>query len=93
MIAVLVDHIGEPVFGLQLVFFATQSATTPGNLLPDENAQTVAQAEDYRRLLVVAQSDEVDTHLLHHQHLLTDLGCVHRGSYSCMVFVPVGTPK
>ncbi len=60
----LVDHVPEHVAALLLVAFAGHAATAPGNLLPDQQPQLIAQIEHQRRLLIMAQAHKICAHFL-----------------------------
>ena len=64
VVAVLVDHRASMSRACWLVALAAEAAAAPGDLLPDQQAQLVAQVQRQARLLVVAEPDEVGAHLL-----------------------------
>ena len=64
MIEMLVNHRFKHGAALLLVTIAAKSPTTPWNLLPNKQAQFIAQLQDLRRLLVMTEPDEIRAHVL-----------------------------
>ena len=91
MMTMLSDHVFEHPMSLLLIPFSPYSTTTPGNLFPHEDAKRVAEVEHEVALLVMAQSDEVGTHVLDLLHLLSDLLIGHSGTHSGMVLMAMCT--
>ena len=93
VVPVLVDQCPEHVTALLPVAFAAKPAAAPGDFLPDEQAQLVAEVEDERCLLVVAEADEVGPHLLDLRHRAADHVVGHGCRDSRVVFVVVGAAE
>jgi len=65
------------------------ATAAPGNLLPDEDAETVAEFQYPPRLLVVSKTNEVRAHLLDEVHLLLDQVVRHCCGVACVIFMAV----
>ena len=87
VVPVLVDQRPEHVAALLPVAFAAEPAAAPGDFLPDEQPQLVAEVEDERCLLIVAEADEVGPHLLDLGHRAADHVVGHGCRDSRVVFV------
>ena len=83
------NHVGQHLPGLVLIGRSAQTTPAPGNLLPDQDAQPVAEVQDDLRLLIMPQANEIDTHRFHEFHLLHHQIFRHGGPESGMVLVPV----
>jgi len=73
VVVMLADHVGQHPPRLSLVLPAAESATTPGDLFPYQDAQAIAEMQDDPGLLVVGEPDIVHAHGLHEDHLLPHL--------------------
>ena len=90
MMAMLGDHVFEHPMGLLPIFVTPYSTTTPGNLFPHEDAERVAEVEHKVALLVMAQTNEIGTHVLDLLHLLTDLLIGHGSTHTRVVLMAMG---
>lgn len=87
MVAMLADESLEHVAALLLVTVAADAAAAPWDLLPDEQSELIAELENKRCLLVVAEAHEVRAHFLDgHKGLADDL-VGHGGGDSGVVLV------
>ena len=89
----LSNHIRQHPFSLPAIVLITDSATTPGNFLPDQNAQFITEIQNDFRLLIMSQTNEIHSHLLHHLHFLYHLLLSHGSGHACMIFMPVRTSQ
>src|SRR5438876_469197 len=92
MVIVLADHIGQHPFRLLLIDGTAEPTPAPGYFLPDEDTQAVAEMKDDWRLLIVRQTDIVDAHFFHLDHLATHPFFSHRCSQTGMVLMTMRTP-
>ncbi len=93
MVVVLGDHVAEHAASHLFEGVVADSGAAPGDLLPNEDAETVAELEHAARLLVVSKADEVRAHILDELHLLVDEVVGHGGGVACVVFVAVGSAE
>src|SRR5262252_8456285 len=92
MIVVLVDHVSQHAFRLPLVALPSQSAAAPWDLLPDQQTQLVAAIEHGARLLIMAQPDEVCSHLFDQRHLFANEILGHRRAEQSVILVALRAP-
>ena len=69
----LVDEVGQHGARLLFPFFTHDAGAAPGRLLPDQQAQLIAEVKHHARLLIVAKADEVCTHGLDQLQFLAEL--------------------
>ena len=93
MIVMLVNEVAQHVPALLPVPFAPQTAPAPGNFLPDQQAQLVAQIQHQRCLLVVSQPHEIRPHVLDLAERLAHDLVRHGRRDAGMVLVIVGAAQ
>ena len=93
MMAMLANHGGEHTPGLLTVALASQASPAPWYFFPDEQSERVAQIQHQVRLLVMAKSDEIGSHVLDLLQFVACLDFGHGSPYPSMVLMTVSTPE
>ena len=93
VVTVLIDHVGEHIFGVLLEGLAADAGAAPGGLLPDHQAELVAEVEDEAVLLVVGEADEVRAHGADEAELFADEVVGHGGGDACVVGMARGAAE
>ncbi len=93
MVVVLLDHVAQRPAAHLLEDVVADAAAAPGNLLPHEDAESIAELKHATRLLVVGEANEVGSHLFDELHLLLDEVIGHPGRVTGVVFVAMGSAK
>ena len=84
------DHGFQLLAGLLLIAAASDTAAAPGYLFPNEEAQRVTEMEHIVGLRIMAQPDEIGSHLFDEEEFAQYLLFAHGCSHAAMVFMAVG---